>query len=73
MPKTLKDEIIEQVDLLPPPQQRSVLDFARGLRTPPGAPGRELLRFAGSIDPADLEAISRAMQEGSEKTEPNGW
>ena len=72
MPKTIKDEIIEQVERLEVPQQRKVLDFARGLRTPAGTPGRELLRFAGSIDPSDLETISQAIQEGCEKVEPNG-
>jgi hypothetical protein len=73
MPKTLKDEIIEQVELLESPQQRKVLDFARGLRTPAGTPGRELLRFTHSIDPADLEMISQAIQESCDKIEPSGW
>lgn len=73
MAKSLKDEIIEQVARLEGPQQRKVLDFARGLGTPSGTPGRELLHFAGSIDRADLEAISQAIQEGCEKVEPNGW
>ncbi len=57
MTKTVKDEIIEQVDCLAAPQQRKVLDYAR----------------RGSIDPADLEAMSHAIQEGCEKIEPNGW
>lgn len=73
MGKTLKDEIIEQVERLEAPQQRQVLDFARGLDTPRGTPGRELLHFAGSISPADLDAISQAIEEGCEKVEPNGW
>lgn len=73
MTKTLKDEIIEQVDRLEADEQRRVLDFARGLRTPAGTPGRELLRFAGSFDRSDLEAMSQAIQEGCEKVEPNGW
>jgi hypothetical protein len=71
--KTVKDEIIEQVDRLAAPQQRKVLDYARLLTAPAGTPGRELMRFVGSIDPADLEAMSRAIQEGCEKIEPNGW
>jgi hypothetical protein len=73
MPKTLKDEIIEQVSLLEAPQQRKVLDFARALGGPAGTPGRELLRFAGSIDSADLVAISQAIEEACERVEPNGW
>jgi hypothetical protein len=71
--KTVKDEIIHQVDRLDAPQQRKVLDFARGLTVPAGTPGRELMRFVGCIDPADLDAMSRAIEEGCEKIEPNGW
>jgi hypothetical protein len=71
--KTVKDEIIDQVDRMAAPQQRKVLDYARRLTMPAGTPGRELMRFVGSIDPADLEAMSHAIQEGCEKIEPNGW
>ena len=73
MSQTIKDQIIEQVDLLDDSGQRQVLDFARRLILPPGTPGRDLLRFAGCIDPADLEAISRAVEEGCEKVDPNAW
>lgn len=73
MAKSVKDEIIEQVDRLDAPQQRKVLDFARRLTLPPGTPGRHLLPFVGSISPEDLEAMSHAIQEGCEKIEPNGW
>jgi hypothetical protein len=71
--KTVKDEIIEQVDRLAAPHQRKVLDFARRLTEPTGTPVRNLMRFAGCIDPADLDAMSRAIQEGCEKIEPNAW
>jgi hypothetical protein len=71
--KTVKDEIIEQVDRLDPPHQRKVLDFSRRLIEAVGTPGKSLLRFAGSIDPADLEAMSRAIEEGCEKIDPNAW
>jgi hypothetical protein len=73
VPKTVKDEIIDQVDRLDAPQQRKVLDFARRLTVPAGTPGRDLMRFVGSIDPADLDAMSHAIQESCEKIEPNGW
>lgn len=73
MTKTVKDEIIEQVDRLDPPHQRKVLDFARRLSEPTGTPGRNLMRFAGCIDSVDLEAMSHAIQEGCEKIEPNAW
>src|SRR5579862_9480983 len=71
--KTVKDEIIEQVDRLDAPHQRKVLDFARRLTETAGTPGQTLMRFAGCIDPADLDAMSRAIQEGCEKIDRNAW
>jgi hypothetical protein len=62
--KTVKDEIIDQVSRLDAPQQWKLLDFARRLTAPAGTPGRDLMRFVGSIDPADLDAMSHAIQEG---------
>lgn len=73
MTKTVKDEIIEQVERLAPPQQRQVLEFARDLTKSAGTPGRDLLHFAGCIDPVDLQIMSRAIQEHCEKIEPNAW
>ncbi len=73
MGKTVRDQIIEQVDRLDDPQRRQVLDFARRLAAPAGTPGRNLMRFVGSIDPADLKAMAEAIQEGCEKIEPNAW
>jgi hypothetical protein len=73
MPRTLKDEIVERVERLGPPEQRKVLDFVRGMGVPAGTAGKELLSFAGAIEPQDLDAISQAIQEGCETIEPNGW
>ena len=72
MSRTLKDEIIQEVGRLDAPRQRKVLDFARALSMPDGTPGRELLKFAGTIEQWDLDAMSQAIQEGCEKVEPNG-
>jgi hypothetical protein len=71
--KTVKDEIIEQVERLDTPRQRKVLDFARGLTASAGTPGRDLMHFVGVIDPADLDSMSQAIEEGCEKIEPNAW
>ena len=73
MAKALKDEIIEQVERLDAPQQRQVLDFARQLASPSGTPGRDLLRFKGLITQADLDAMSKAIEEHCEAIDPNGW
>lgn len=73
MERTVKDDIIEQVDRLGPDKQRRVLDFARRLDAPAGTPGRELLIFAGAIDHQDLEEMSLAIEEGCEQVDPNAW
>jgi hypothetical protein len=71
--KPLKDEVIQQMDRLDAPQQRQVLDFARGLTAAPAVQGQDLLRFAGSLSPADLAEIAEAIKEGCETVEPNAW
>jgi hypothetical protein len=41
--------------------------------SPRGTPGRDLLRFAGTLDSADLAAMARAIEEGCEAVDPNEW
>lgn len=73
--QTLESEIREQLEQLPPEQQRQVLEFARSLVTIQirGVPGRGLLRFAGSIDAEDLNAMKQAIDESCEKIDLNEW
>jgi hypothetical protein len=66
MNQGIREQIIEQIDRLDEAQRQKLLSFARRLMAPEGAPGRDLVRFAGTIDRADLEVISRAIQEGCE-------
>lgn len=73
MNQTIREQIIEQVDRLDDHRRKQVLDFARRLAAPSGAPGRTLMDFVGSIDPADLDAMDTAIQEGCEKVDPNAW
>lgn len=73
MGDAVKDQIIEQVDRLDEAQRRQVLEFARKLAPVSGVPGRSLMRFAGSINALDLDAMSKAILEDCEKVDPNGW
>jgi hypothetical protein len=73
MSQKIRDQIVEQVDRLNDPQQLQLLEFARRLTVPAAVPGRDLLRFEGSIDPGDLEAMQRAIEDGCEKVDPSGW
>jgi hypothetical protein len=46
---------------------------ADGAATPPGVPGAALLRFAGSIERSELEAMRGAIDEGCGRVDPNDW
>ncbi|HTV57060.1 MAG TPA: hypothetical protein VMI06_19365 [Terriglobia bacterium] len=73
MSTTLRGQILQQVGRLGESQRQQQLDFPRGLTGRKGTPGRDVLHSAGDIDPADLEAMSRAIEEGCEKVDPNSW
>lgn len=71
---TLEQEILARLHRLTPPQQREVLAFVRTLgNTPVGIPGRELLAFAGSIEPHDLLTLQQAINEGCEQVNLDEW
>jgi hypothetical protein len=75
MSKNLETEIGEQVLVLPADEHRLVLDFARTLAVSKiqGVPGKQLLRFAGTIPNEDLQRMSAAIEEGCEQVEINEW
>ena len=65
----------DQLEQLPPEQQRQVLEFARSLAASHvrGVPGSTLLRFAGAIEPDDLEAMKQAINGDCEQVNANEW
>ena len=69
---TLEHELHEEMQHLPPDQQRQVLDFARTLTRPRGVPGRELLPMAGTISGPDLAAMAEAIED-CEQVDAHGW
>ena len=72
---TIEQELSTCLGRLPVEQQRQVLEFARTLATPPlqGVRGSTLLQFAGTIDEADLEAMSQAIEDGCERIDADEW
>jgi hypothetical protein len=75
MGTAIKAELDRQMNGLPPEAQRRVLDFARALASarPRGVPGKHLLKFSGAIPADDLKAISRAIEDGCEQVDADGW
>jgi hypothetical protein len=66
---TVEKDIYEQLGRLPIEQQRQVLEFARALASTRvhGVPGKDLLRFEGTINHEDLITIEHTIKEGCEK------
>jgi hypothetical protein len=73
--RTLRQEIEDQLEHLPPDLQRRVLDFARALvlSQPRGIAGNRLLRFAGSLADEDADAILKAIEQGCEQVNLDEW
>jgi hypothetical protein len=69
------DKVVEQLKTMPHELQRRVLEFTRALAvsTPHGAPGHQLVRFAGAIPPDDLELMRQAIADGCETVDANDW
>jgi hypothetical protein len=69
------DKVVEQLRDLPYELQWRVLEFTRALAVsvPHGVPGQQLLEFAGSIPPDDLQVMRQAIQDGCEQVDANEW
>lgn len=72
---SLREELLGTLEQLPAEMQRRVLDFADALArsTPRGAPGKNLLQFAGILDEDTARALEEAIEEGCEKVDPRAW
>lgn len=86
MPDTpVNVDLARVLDGLTSDQRREVLDFARSIGTAngerrgepssgsSGTPGRDLLRFAGSISPEDGAEMRRTIEEGRGQVDPDDW
>ncbi|QSV54160.1 MAG: hypothetical protein HEP80_10010 [Dolichospermum sp. UKL201] len=65
MTTSISDQVIEQLKIMPQDLQYQVLEFARNLTNSKikGVPGKQLLRFAGSIPKEDLQLMSEAIAQ----------
>ena len=73
--KTVEKQLRLQLERLPMEQQQQVLDFACQLVKSKlhGVPGKDLMRFAGTIDSEDLVSIEQTIHEGCERVNLNEW
>jgi hypothetical protein len=70
----IEQKILERLDQLSEGEQRQVLKFAENLRAEPkGTPGRDLLKFFGTIDSEDCRRMEEAIETGCEPVDPHNW
>lgn len=72
---SLERLIIDQLHKLDDGQQKEVLRYARSLTElqTTGRPGKDLLRFAGTIDKDELRIMATAIQADCEHIEADAW
>ncbi len=75
MNASIIEEVVEQLRAMPQDLQSQVLEFARTLAKTEiqGTPGKELLRFAGSIPAEDIQLMREAIEQGCEQVDINEW
>ena len=71
----LQEELVKEMDQLPPPLQRKVVNYAHSLTQPRprGTPAKQLLKFAGILSPEEAKAMMDAIEEGCERIDANEW
>lgn len=63
--KAFENEFLRNLGLLSKEQQHKVLSYAKSLlKRAKNSNQQELLQFAGSIDPKDIQEIRRAIEAG---------
>lgn len=76
-PSSIKQQILDDLDRLPPELQRRALELVHGLAVsisrPPGTPGKDLLRFAGILDEEAARRMERRIEEGCERVDLDAW
>jgi len=72
---SVEKQLKEQLRCLPVEKQHQVLEFARTLVQAKGhgSCGKDLVKFAGTIDSEDLLAIEKTIHEGCEKVNLGEW
>jgi hypothetical protein len=72
---SLQEEILNHLTKMDEERQKRVLEYVRFLDKdiPIGVPGKNLLKFAGTIDKSDLLIMAQTIEEGCEQVNFNEW
>lgn len=71
----IKEQILSDLERLSPDEQREAAQLVHRLVSPPpkGASGRDLLRFAGTLDDESAREMMAAIEEGCERVDLGEW
>jgi hypothetical protein len=75
MDTSIVDEVVQQLREMPENLQQRVLEFARAVANCPiqGVAGSQLLNFAGTIQPDDIELMREAIAQDCGQVDANEW
>lgn len=75
MSKQLEDQILAHLSGLSDDQQERILEYARTFSESASrtVQGRDLLAFAGTIQPDELRLMAQAIDENCERIDPSEW
>lgn len=75
MKNKITTQVVQQMETLPENLQRQVLEFIQALQllTQRGVAGKQLLQFAGTIPPDDLELMHKAIEDECERVDLDEW
>ncbi len=75
MKNKITTQVVQQMETLPENLQRQVLEFVQALQplTHRGVSGKQLLQFAGTIPPDDLELMREAIEVECERVDLDEW
>jgi hypothetical protein len=68
-------QVVRNMERLSPELQRKVLRFTEELSgsRPKGTPGKELLRFAGTLSPEAAKEMMDVIEAECGQVDPDGW
>lgn len=71
----VRQKILEDLDQLSPEMQKQAVEAVHRLASPlpQGASGRDLLRFAGTLDGESAREMREAIEQGCGRVDLDGW
>ena len=72
----IKEQILNDLGKLPPEQQQRAADLVRSMvpqQLPKGTPGRDLMRFAGTLDDESAREMMALIEQDCGRVDPDEW